>query len=244
MAEAPKYQEIVDDLRRRIASGELAPGALLPSEKELAKQHNCSIQPARTALKVLGDEGLIDTRHGFGTVVRERKPILRDATARLSSSTWAAGKSIWDAEMGGRSMTVDSLTVEAIDAPDWVERALGADRVVVRDRRYVVDGRPIQLATSYLDAALAAGTPIERPDPGEGGIYARLADLGAAPRFFVEQVRARVALPDEARRLRLPRGRAVVEIVRTAMTEDERVVEVNRMVLEADSYVLQYSFTS
>ncbi|ESU49845.1 GntR family regulatory protein [Streptomyces sp. HCCB10043] len=52
------------------------------------------------------------------------------------------------------------------------------ERVCVRSRRFVLDGKPVLLSTSYLPAPLVEASAITQPDTGPGGIYARLAELG------------------------------------------------------------------
>jgi GntR family transcriptional regulator len=48
----------------------------------------------------------------------------------------------------------------------------------VRWRQYLIDGYPVELAISYVPAAIATGTPIAKTDTGPTGIYARLEELG------------------------------------------------------------------
>jgi GntR family transcriptional regulator len=136
------------------------------------------------------------------------------------------------------------VEVSTIDAPADIEALLGTGRVLTRDRVYAVEGRRVQSATSYLPADLVAGTPIERPDSGPGGTYARLRDLGHEPVKFVEQVRVRMPRPDERKLLHLDVGQPVAAIRRTAATAEGRVVEVNDMVLLGEAYVMQWSFTA
>jgi GntR family transcriptional regulator len=60
-----------------------------------------------------------------------------------------------------------------------VASRLGTTRkVLARHRRYLLDGRPVETATSYIPLDIAHGTAIERPDTGPGGIYARLEETG------------------------------------------------------------------
>jgi DNA-binding transcriptional regulator YhcF (GntR family) len=66
---APAYQRIVDGLRASIDAGRLAPGAKLPSERELAARHAVSLMTARRALVELGSLGLVTRRAGSGTYV-------------------------------------------------------------------------------------------------------------------------------------------------------------------------------
>jgi GntR family transcriptional regulator len=171
--------------------------------------------------------------------------ILRAANQRLAQANWGSGRSIWQVDLDDRSMVVDRLTVERRDCPAHIAAALGVETgapVWVRDRRYSVEGAPVMLATSYLDAALVDGSPITRPAPGTGGIYARLADLGRAPATFREQVRCRMPLPDEADALALGAGTPVVLIVRFAYDAEGSPVEVNEMVLDASRYVMEWEF--
>lgn len=245
MPETPARQ-IADDLRARIKSGSLAPGTRLPGEPALVRQYGVAKQTAANALKLLISEGLASARPGSGTYVREFRLIRRSATRRLSRERRAPGRSVWSADVEERPLTVDGLDVREAAAPEWVAETLdltGEERtVIVRSRRYVVDGEPVQIATSYLPAALAGGTRIAEPDTGSGGIYARLAELGAEPVHFTEELRARMPEPDEAEALALPPGTPVIEILRVALTSEGEPVEVNRMLLDAGSYVLDYEF--
>src|SRR6185295_5923197 len=97
--------------------------------------------------------------------------------------------------------------------------------------------------TSYLPLDIVRGTAATYTDTGAGGLYARLADLGHAPARFTERVSARGPFPDERMALELPAtGGMVFEIVRHAYDEAGRCVEVNRMVLDASAYELEYTF--
>lgn len=241
----PRYLEIAQRLRARIEAGEFAATKnQLPGERALSTAEKASLETIRRALAVLVSDGLITIRPGSGTYVRDFKPIFRDANKRLSAAQWQAGHAIWSADLGLRPLSITNLTVTREQAPEQIARILGADEVVVRRRVFVVERRRVQMATSYLPANLVAGSQIEQDDTGPGGTFARLAELGVTVSDFDEDVRARVPSPDEASQLGLGRGAIVVEIVRTAKTSDGRAVEVNQMVLDADAYVLHWSFTS
>ena len=112
--------------------------------------------------------------------------------------------------------------------------------MVVRSRRYLLDGRPVELAISYIPADLARGTPISDPNPGPGGIYARLEEQGHTLDRFTEDVTARMPTPQEARLLSLSPGVPVFRLVRTAYDVDNRAVEVCDTVMAADAYQLSY----
>lgn len=72
--EAALFQVIVDDLRERIASGELAEGGALPSEAELQRSYGVARATARHAYGVLEGAGLVTVARGKGRVVRATAP--------------------------------------------------------------------------------------------------------------------------------------------------------------------------
>lgn len=64
------YNQVADDLRSQIASGQLAVGDEIPSTAKLAKIHGVSKGVIQTAVKVLKDEGLLVGQIGKGVLVR------------------------------------------------------------------------------------------------------------------------------------------------------------------------------
>ncbi|GAB2706843.1 GntR family transcriptional regulator [Kitasatospora kifunensis] len=171
--------------------------------------------------------------------------VRRRSIQRLAESQWGSGRSIWSADIENRTLEVDQVDVSEQGAPELIAGVLGlepGEPVCVRHRRFVLDGKPVLLSTSYLPAALVAGTLITQPDSGPGGSYARLAEIGAKPVHFREEIRSRMPAKDEGARLELSAGTPVILVCRTAYTADARAVEVNEMVLDAASYVLEYDF--
>ncbi|MFB6814319.1 GntR family transcriptional regulator [Streptomyces sp. NPDC056347] len=241
----PKYRVIADALKAAIESGEYEPGNRLPGESALAEQYGVAALTARQALKVLRNEGLVETKKGAGARVLSFLPIRRHGIERLARARWASGNSIWSTdEAGNRDVTVEAR-VGTVTAPAYVSQALALEpeaRVCARSRRYIVDGRPVMLATSYLSLDMVEGSAITQVDTGEGGIYARLKELGHEPAHFREEIRCRLPVTDEAARLGMPIERPVIKICRTAFDASERAVEVNEMTLDSAAYVLEYAF--
>jgi GntR family transcriptional regulator len=243
----PRYLQIAGDLRRSITSGERGPGSRLPGENDLMAAYQVARETARNALAQLINEGIATPRRGAGVYVRGFRPVIRNGIARLSGQTWPEGKPIWGAESEGRTLEVDNLQVSEDDPPGRAAVLLGLadrERVIVRDRRYLLDGKPVLLARSYLPASLVRGTQVTQPDTGPGGTYARLRDLGHPPAHFREDLRARMPEPGEVSALDLAPGTPVVEVIRTAYTSDGQPVEVSEMVADAGAYVFRYDFTT
>jgi GntR family transcriptional regulator len=238
-----KYQKIADDLKTAIEAGEYGPGDRLPGENALAAQYEVASLTARQALKILRTEGLVETKKGAGARVIAFKPIRRHGIQRLAKEQWASGKSIWSADEQ-RPVTID-VHVDTVPAPGHIAPVLELDDgepVCARSRRFVLEERPVMLATSYLPVDLVEGTAITRVDTGEGGTYARLAEVGHAPTHFREELRCRLPTASEAERLEMPLERPVVKVCRTAFDAAGRAVEVNEMTMDSAAYVLEYAF--
>ena len=83
----PKYAQVIEELRRRIESGEYPPGSLLPSEHQLTEEFQIARPTVVRALRVLRQDGWIETQQGKGSFVRGRP-----ALAGLESARHGAGR--------------------------------------------------------------------------------------------------------------------------------------------------------
>src|SRR5690242_10859428 len=81
-ARAPKYLQIAAQLRRDIRDKKFKADNRLPSETALAERFRVSPITLRNALSMLRAEGLIESRHGIGTFVRESHRLQRRSRDR------------------------------------------------------------------------------------------------------------------------------------------------------------------
>ncbi|MFJ8016211.1 GntR family transcriptional regulator [Streptomyces sp. NPDC096339] len=237
------YREIVDELRARIEQGLYRVGEKIPSESAVAEEFGAGRETVTKALRELTHYGLTTVSRGAAAKVRDFRPVRRNAVERLSKSTWGAGVSMWAVDVRNERPTVAGLRVDHLEAAPRIAEALGLPRgapVVLRSRHYVLGGKPVLMSDSYIPADLADGTPIADEDTGPGGIYARLDDAGHGPVRFKEEVLARMPRRAEEALMRLEPGTPVLGVVRTAFDAAGRAVEVNDMVLDAGSYILDY----
>lgn len=237
------FRQIADQLRAAIDKGRFKEGEKLPSEAELVDHYGVSRMTVRNSFSILQGEGLVHSEHGRGVFVRPRPPVRRLASDRFARRHREQGKSafIVEADAVGSRPEVDSLEVKEERAtPDISARLGSVRRVLARRRRYLLDGRPVEFATSYLPLDLARDTPIAQPNPGPGGIYARLEELGHRLDHFEEEIKARMPSPAETKTLRLASGVPVIHLIRTAYDTEGRAVEVCDTVMAADAYVLSY----
>ena len=200
---------------------------------------------ARVAVALLKGEGLVVSEHGKGSYVRPRPTVRRLGSDRFARRHREEGKAAFVAEVeaAGSKPSVDRIAITEERPTSDVAGRLGLrsnQKVVVRRRRYLIDGHPVELATSYIPASLARGTAITEANTGPGGIYARLEEAGHRLDHFDEQVRARMPLPDEVQALHLAPGVPVFHLVRTAYDTDCLAVEVCDTVMSSDVYQLDY----
>jgi len=243
---AAGFGQIVSTLREEIASGTYASG--VPAGSELAARFGVSESTINRALSQLRSEGFVRTLQGRGTVVNPVPMIRRDAVARQRTGTREAGDSrgAFDAELraAGLDPRTETDTGHAIP-PAAAARLLGIPEdtgAVYRRRRMFAGTEPVQLATSWIPADIADGTPITQSDTGPGGIYSRLADLGHAPAWFTEDVSVKVPDEEEASALGIDPDHRVYAITRTATDAAGRVVEVNMIVMPTHQWTLCYTW--
>lgn len=245
-SDVPAFRQIARHLRTAIAGGDPAPGDRVPSEAQLIEHFGVARMTVRQALAELRAEGLLIAEHGRGVFVRPRPVVRRVASDRFARSHRDAGKAAFLAESADvGTPSVDEIEVGQEVGPDSVREALGLSgraRVVSRRRRYLIDGQPVELASTYVPLVLARGTAIERTDTGPGGVYARLEESGHRLAEFREDVGARMPTPEERRRLQLPSGTPVLTVRRVAYDISGRAVEVTDTVKAAPSFVLAYRF--
>jgi GntR family transcriptional regulator len=145
----PAYQRIQSEIRKVIAAGELRPGDLVTSERELAKVHDVSLMTARHALASLEREGVVERRRGVGTFVAAPKIHFN----KLMSYT---------EQMGSRSLRASSkiLFAKIINDEEEATARLSLSPKsgvlkLVRLRRAA--GEPFALETCYLPATQFSG---------------------------------------------------------------------------------------
>ena len=182
----PKYAQVIAELQRRIESGEYPPGSLIPSEHQLSAEFGTARPTVVRALRVLRQEGWIETQQGKGSFVRGRPALAEVAVARRGQGELDRD----EAREGGELVSV-GLAVP----PPRIAALLGwpKDQELVSRRRLVrQDAEPSEVVTWWFPPELAEGTDLAASDPLRGGIRAYLARRkGVRVDHVVEQVTAR-----------------------------------------------------
>jgi GntR family transcriptional repressor for pyruvate dehydrogenase complex len=66
-----RYEEVAGQIQRLVSEGMLKPGDRLPAERELAAQFGVGRSSLRDAIRTLEVMGVVESRHGAGTVIRD-----------------------------------------------------------------------------------------------------------------------------------------------------------------------------
>jgi GntR family transcriptional regulator len=112
----PIYEQIAQQVRAQILSGELAEGEPLPSIRNLAHELQISVITTKRAYEELDRDGLIDTVAGKGTFVAAQNPeLLRER--RMKSVEEKLAEAVDEA----RSLGVDRTKVEEMLDLLWEE---------------------------------------------------------------------------------------------------------------------------
>jgi GntR family transcriptional regulator len=243
------YRRIVDELRTEILSGRRAPGTRMPSENELAAQYRTSRPTVRRAIALLSADGLLVAQQGRGTFVRSAphvRILVTGASFRKHRALGLPGFNAQALEQGQRPQQ-EIREVTTIPAPPDVALRLDIDQgapVVVRQRRFLLEGEPVALCDSYYPAALVSGTNIGRNAKIRGGAYAVIEDPDGPIRRriarSIDELTARMPVPEETDALHLAPGIPVIRVLRTVYDDVGQPVEVQDSVVAADRHEFRY----
>ena len=98
----PIYEQVVNQIKAQIISGELKDGDILPSVRNMAAELRISSLTVKKAYDFLEEEGLVTTVHGKGTFVNAadsqmaaeaRRKAIEDDLSLVISTAFTAGLS-------------------------------------------------------------------------------------------------------------------------------------------------------
>lgn len=232
-AKAPKYQRIASALRTDIREGTYGPGDRLPAETALMERFKVSLPTLRQAIGLLRAEGLVESRHGIGTFVREDRRLTRRSRHRYGAARGRAG------------LLTAHLRHEITFAgrgplPERIAEAMAAtagDEVVIR-RRNLYDretGRLEEIGASYLPLSIAGGTFLEQPAVVPKALFRCVEDItGRRYTTAMDRWVGRLANSEEAGAFELHTGAPVLHLIHTARDENGDVLEVSESIWPAD----------
>ncbi|MEV6536832.1 GntR family transcriptional regulator [Streptomyces sp. NPDC051639] len=233
---APKYVRLAQTIQSRIEDGTYAPGTRVPSENQLVQAFGMSRPTVVRALELLKRDGWLESRQGFGTIVRGR-PAVVEQRGRRGRETLERDES----QTPGRLVAVDRVFV-----PARVASVLGlSKRAEVLMRRFLVEdeGEAAELVSSYFPAGLVDGTDLGSSEPLGVGIREHLEGRKKVRYDHVtERVSARLADAGEAELLGLPDGVPVLSVLVAAFDAAGQALQVSDVLLPADRQELEDTY--
>ncbi len=141
----------------------------------------------------------------------------------------------------GREPTTSfTMRIEGADQEVATRLKIEADGLVcIRDVTRYVDDEPWSVQTSYYPMDIAQASGLATPHDIAQGTVRAMADAGFVEVGYVDTITARMATPEEARRLDVGTGTPLIVHLRTAGTP-ERPTRVTRTLLPADRNRLVY----
>ncbi|OXS33910.1 GntR family transcriptional regulator [Streptomyces sp. XY006] len=240
------HERIAADLRDDIMTGELPPGANLPSTAQLRSRFDASNATVQKALQLLKEERLVVGRAGAAVTVREhRQRTIRPAGSLTPAAPGEPSPWLAEAAEQGTDARITLLGVTETVPPADIRTALGlqdGETAVLRSQLLLIDDEPAELVKSYYPRDIADGTPLMEPHRIKGGTATLLRHLGHEPHRCVDRVSARVPTQEQFEALRLPGSLPVLCTLRVVHAADGRPVEATSMVKAGHLYELQYEF--
>ena len=224
----PLYQQLYDEFRSLIHSGELDGSQALPSERLLSARLDVSRATVRSCLMQLEKDGLVVRRRGAGTFVAQ-VPISQNLSRLTSFSDEMRARGL---EPGAQLL----LFERAIAVP---EEALNlglspAGRVLRIKRLRTAGATPMAIELCVLPDAIAPD--LTEADVAGRSLYQELKGRGIRLDRSIQYLRARGADAKAAEMLHIAKGAAILEIERKTWDDSNRVVEYVRSIYRGDAY--------
>ncbi|MDW4908738.1 GntR family transcriptional regulator [Streptomyces sp. ADMS] len=234
--EAPKYVRLAQTIQQRIEDGTYPPGTRVPSENQLVQAFGMSRPTVVRALELLKRDGWLESRQGYGTIVRGRPAVVEHKDRRGNEALVRD-----ETQTPGRLVEVGRVPV-----PARVASALGLPKrakVLVRRFLVVEDGEPVELVSSYFPVGLVEGTELESAQLLSGGTRVHL-EARKKVRFdhVTERISARLPERGEAELLELPDGVPVLGVLVVAHDASGQALQVSDVLLPADRQELEDTY--
>jgi GntR family transcriptional regulator len=226
----PLYFQLRTVIEERIDSGEWAPDALVPSERELCDRFQISRITVRQALADLVQKGRLVRSHGRGTFVAQTQ-LRRDLFPLIGFSE--------DLRRHGQRPGTRVLRFEVEKPSPVVTRALQlepGDRVVILKRVRLANDMPMGLETAHLPGRLFPG--ILQESFRDRSLYELLRQkYGIVPTRASQHWQAVGCALADARLLGVRKGSPILSIVRTTFDQNDRPFEHVECFFRGDKYI-------
>ncbi len=230
----PRYLQIADLLRRRIARGVWKTGGRVPTLEALMEEFGVARVTVRQAIDLLAREGLLSPQRGRGTFVRGTPP------PRQWQREWQTVHASVDAlAQAFRDTRPQIVTIDEsiVDPPLEADDGTPAARYVYMRRVHSERDEPYCVIEIHLDEA------IFRTDPQRYRSEAVVPLLAALERGGIARARQVLTIGNAdlevARQLDMPVGGAVATVRRVFTDDAGRVIYLAEVTYRGDLFRLE-----
>lgn len=210
----PKWQQVLDDLERRIDAGEFS--ERFPTDRELVETYGVSRHTVREAVRRLRTQGVVERHRGRGSFLAGR------GFTQPVGTLYSLFRAV---ESQGLAQHSEVLSLDlATDAEAAAALGLDPGTAMVRlERRRMAGDEPLALDIAWLPSDLA--TPLLDVDFSRTALYDELEDRCGIQLTGGDEVIESVAADARQRRLLdLDRDEALLRVQRRGLV-GTRVVE-------------------
>lgn len=222
----PRYLQVADLLRQRIARGAWATGHKLPSLDELAAEFGVARVTMRQAIELLARDGLVSPQQGRGTFV----------TGQPRNARWLSVVTTLDElsrmyrDTEPQIVNIDESTTPPALDPD---EGLPAERYVFMRRVHSREGQPYCVINIHLDERIFRRSPKRFRDETVIPILTAMKSVTIAKAHQVLTIGT--ADMEVARLLGVPVNTPVAEVRRVFRDASDRVIYLGEVTYRGDA---------
>lgn len=225
----PLYLQVVRQLRAQIASGEIAEGEVLPSQRQMMERWSISMQTASKVIGAMKTEGLAIPSVGRDTIVAP------GAAARIAAAAHGTSHAPASAPTPHAAAGAFSVKAAKVAAPGNVTEVLGIPSGRRTLRRVEVRGsadQPSAFVVSWYPSAVADSAPqLASSQPLPAGAVAYIAEAAGIRLRRIEEQSSTEAVDEEAAEA-------------LGITPGTPVLQVRARLYDADNNLIEYSETT
>lgn len=214
------YEQLADNIKTKIAKGEMKVGERLKSEREMAEQYGISRMTVRKSLKLLEEEGVLSAQRGRGTYIMkvpevQRKVELGD-TSLISLSMQIRQK--------GLKSSREILSFKKIDTSDQFRDFFpDSDKVYELIRLSLINDEPYAIQKTYIPCNLFKDA--ERFNFIDESLYDYMEEQGHRPYKLVSYLKIEKIPEEYVSLLKLPKQKNVFLFDYFGFDEDHVLTE-------------------
>ena len=203
-----KYDAIYQDLKEKIEAEIYATGSLLPSESALQDMYQASRDTVRKALRLLKDDGFIQSQKGKGSTVINRQEYVFPVSGVVSYAELAAQFHLQTLTV---VLTNHFATLPAKSFKD-VDPTVEVKQMRLLKRVRYLENEPDIIDIDYLDPKVVPPIP---ESVAKDSLYAYLeGPVGLTIAYATKEITVEAATEEDQRYLKIPPS-AVVVVVRS-----------------------------